>query len=145
MKSRSSTWTPSIIYSVYIIIYSMLNVFKFYSPKSTVISSYLSPSLFASFALRIHQSDSSRHLFAEGDVPSMIFKKKPGRRFHLFSFLCEVIVQAVADSFGLRVREQLRKMLGTHKPPQQGNDQRPLNRVFFNMIFHFLPNKPFFS
>ena len=35
----------------------------------------LSESFFSSSALRIHQSDPRRHLFAESDLPTVILKK----------------------------------------------------------------------
>ena len=58
------------------------------------------------------------------------------QRFHLPAFLGKVIIQGFADPPGFGIGEQLRKALGTYQPSEKGNDQRFLDRVFINVVFH---------
>jgi hypothetical protein len=58
--------------------------------------------------------------------------------FHLFSFLLEVVIQRIADTFGLRVGKQIREMLGADQPSEQRDDQCLLDSVLFDVILHFL-------
>ena len=62
--------------------------------------------------------------------------EEPSRRFHFLSFLGKVIVQTIADPPGLGVRKELRVVLRAYQPPKQRDDQRLLDAVLFNMIFH---------
>ena len=65
------------------------------------------------------------------------------RRLHLPPFVFEIVIQRIADPPGLRVGKELRKVLGTDQPSKERNDQRLLNTVFLDMVFH--RNQPFFS